>query len=76
MITECWTPQSNHRDTFFSIIICCLTSSGKTGTFAIQKVAICHFVQDHKHFSPDSLLASHKHIKMGVVFECDKATKL
>ena len=19
MITECWTPQSNHRDTFFSL---------------------------------------------------------
>ena len=23
MITECWTPQSSHRDTFFSIIISC-----------------------------------------------------
>ena len=21
MITECWTPQSNHRDTFFSIYL-------------------------------------------------------
>ena len=21
MITECWTPQSNHRDTFFSIYV-------------------------------------------------------
>ena len=31
MITECWTPQSNHRDTFFSIyrvIYCILTSTG------------------------------------------------
>ena len=24
MITECWTPQSNHRDTFFSIYTCLL----------------------------------------------------
>ena len=23
MITECWTPQSNHRDTFFSIYLVC-----------------------------------------------------
>ena len=24
MITECWTPQSSHRDTFFSIYLVCL----------------------------------------------------
>ena len=27
MITECWTPQSSHRDTFFSIYLVLLIKS-------------------------------------------------
>ena len=28
MITECWTPQSSHRDTFFSIYLVHVGNSG------------------------------------------------
>ena len=36
MITECWTPQSSHRDTFFSIYTCYITKHTLYNLHAVQ----------------------------------------